>query len=96
MGKMDEKEMIAISIIAIIFSPFIIAGKIIKSIGVSLGLIEEEKHEYDPTMDPNYQSSNVENKTQEETIVEQKEPNKPYIYKPGEQGYTENKLDPNS
>lgn len=84
MGKMDEKEMIAISIIAIIFSPFIIAGRIIKNIGQTLGIIEPEKNEYDPKMDPNYKESTPESASDSQ------------FYKPGDVGYTENKIDQNS
>ena len=53
MGKMDQKEMFVISVVALLFSPFIIAGKIIKEIGISMGIIEKENYDYDPSKDQN-------------------------------------------
>lgn len=53
MGNMSTEEKIGISILAIIFAPFILVGRALKSIGQSLGLVREETYEYDPTLDPN-------------------------------------------
>jgi hypothetical protein len=51
---MSTQEKVGISILAIIFAPFILVGRALKSIGQSLGLIEQEKElQYDPTKDPN-------------------------------------------
>jgi hypothetical protein len=89
MGKMDEKEMIGITIIAFIFSPFILVGRLIKSIGESLGIVEPEKYEYNPQLDPNYVApENVKNG--DETPATETGNIKP-------QGFDNpNKLDPNS
>lgn len=84
MGKMDEKEMMAISIIALIFSPFFIIGKALRGLGQSLGLTQKQKEDVVPPPPIN-----------NPTPVEEA-PNKPHFYQPGEEGYTENKLDTNS
>lgn len=53
MGNMSPQEKVGIVILSIIFGPFILVGRALKSIGQSLGLIKEETYEYDPTTDPN-------------------------------------------
>jgi hypothetical protein len=54
MGNMSTEEKVGISILAIIFAPFILIGRGLKSIGQALGLIEEDKEiVYDSTTDPN-------------------------------------------
>lgn len=54
MGNMSTEEKVGITILSIIFGPFILIGRALKSIGQSIGLIEKDKEiEYDPTQDPN-------------------------------------------
>lgn len=53
MGNMNTKEKITIGIVAIVCYPFVLVANIFKSIGRSLGVVERESYEYDPTKDPN-------------------------------------------
>ena len=96
MGNMTEKEKIAIGIIALIFSPFIILGRVIKSIGESLGVIEPEKYDYNPKLDPNYVPPELEPKVDNNTSSGQV--TEPPVSKPqiGQGFDNPNRLDPNS
>ena len=86
MGKMDEKEMLVISIVSLLVSPFIIVGNVAHKIGVMMGWVKEENsYEYDPKLDPN---SSVNQPQDSETPV-----SKPTI---GQGFDNPNKLDPNS
>ena len=54
MGNMSPQEKVGVVILSIIFGPFILVGRALKSIGQSLGLIErDEEIQYDVTKDPN-------------------------------------------
>jgi hypothetical protein len=92
MGKMEKEEMFAISIIALIFSPFILAGRLIRTIGESLGIIERETYEYDPLKDPNYNRP-PEPEIEQPIVSETSNTSKPKI---GQGFDNPNKLDPNS
>jgi hypothetical protein len=52
MGNMTPQEKVGVVILSFIFGPFILIGRAIRSIGESIGLIEKETYEYDPTKDP--------------------------------------------
>jgi hypothetical protein len=87
MGKMDEKELLVISIVSVLVSPFIIVATLPTIInGVLMGWAKEENsYEYDPKLDPN---SSVNQPQVSETPV-----SKPTI---GQGFDNPNKLDPNS
>lgn len=53
MGNMTPQEKVGIVILSVIFGPFILIGRALKSIGQSIGLIEKDNYDYDPTKDPN-------------------------------------------
>jgi hypothetical protein len=48
MGKMDKKEIMVISIITLIFSPFFVIGKAIRTVGESLGIIKKKDTQPEP------------------------------------------------
>ena len=70
MGNMTPQEKVGLVILSVVFAPFILIGRALKSIGESLGLIEKEKYEYDPKTDPNYVPPEaVQNATEPANVV---------------------------
>lgn len=53
MKKINEKDIYIAVIAAIIFSPFIIIGKIIKNIENSIGVFDETKNDFETTKNQN-------------------------------------------
>jgi len=101
MGNMTPQEKVGLVILSVVFAPFILIGRALKSIGESLGLIEKENYDYDPLKDPNYRPPEEEQIGTKKPVSEngQSVPSgtskvsKPKI---GQGFENPNKLDPNS